>query len=230
MSGEEVTVVLAHAAWLDGSIWSRVIERLRAAGRRSIAAPLPLTTLSDDVAALDRAIDRAGGSVVLVGHAYSGAVIGATRSDAVKGLVYANALAPDEGETVMDVFTYTASHPLAPQLSPDANGLMWLPEEAFGRAFAQQAKERDQTVLAAVQRPISIDCITVPVERPRWRDLPSWYLVAEEDRMIPRESHRFMADRMGASIVSRPLDHCPMLGDPDLLTEIIQSAIEARKI
>lgn len=224
---EDVTVVLAHAAWADGSSWARVIDRLRVAGVRSMAAPLPLTTLADDVAALDRVIDRAGGPVVLVGHAYSGAVIGATRRSGVKGLVYVNALVPDEGETVLDVFTRVAPHEKAPQVAPGADGLIWLPEDAFGQAFAQQAPEREQAVLAAVQRPISIQCITEPVERPRWRDLPSWYLVAEEDRMIPVDNQRFMAGRIGATVAAYPVDHCPMLGAPAWVSELILAAVRA---
>jgi pimeloyl-ACP methyl ester carboxylesterase len=227
MSSSDVTVVLAHAAWADGSSWSRVIDRLRAAGQRSVAAPLPLTSLLDDVAALGRAIERVDGRVVLVGHAYSGAVIGAAGSDRVKGLVYVNSLVPDEGETVLDVSTRVAPHPMAPQVAPGADGLIWLPAEAFAQAFAQQAPEREQAVLAAVQRPISIDCITVPVARPSGRDLPSWYLIAEEDRMIPAENQRFMADRTGATIASYPLDHCPMLGASELVADMIMSAVRA---
>jgi pimeloyl-ACP methyl ester carboxylesterase len=227
MSSKDVTVILAHAAWADGSSWSRVIDRLRSAGQHAIAAPLPLTSLADDAAALDRVIERVGGPVVLVGHAYSGAVIGATRSDAVKALVYVNALVPAEGETVLDVFTRTAPHPLAPQVAPDENGLIWLPEDAFARAFAPQASHREQAVLAAVQRPISIACITVPVERPAWRDRPSWYLVAEEDRMISAENQRFMAGRIGATVAAFPLDHCPMLGAPEQVAETILAAVRA---
>jgi pimeloyl-ACP methyl ester carboxylesterase len=225
MDRNDITVVLAHAAWTDGSSWSRVIERLHAAGERAIAAPLPLTSLADDVEALGRIIDRAGGQVILVGHAYSGAVIGATQSDAVKALVYVNALVPDEGETVLDVFTRTAPHPLAPQVAPDKNGLIWLPEEAFAQAFAPQATQREQVVLAAVQRPISIGCITVPVARPAWHDHPSWYLIAEEDHMISAENQRFMAERIGATIVAYPLDHCPMLSAPEHVSEMILAAV-----
>jgi pimeloyl-ACP methyl ester carboxylesterase len=227
MDNNKVTVVLAHAAWADGSSWSHVIDRLHSSGQRAIAAPLPLTSLADDVEALGRVVDRAGGQVVLVGHAYSGAVIGATRSDAVKALVYVNALVPEEGEAVLDVFTRTAPHPLAPQVTPDENGLIWLPEQAFAQAFAPQATQREQIVLAAVQRPISIACITVPVARPAWHDHPSWYLVAEEDRMISAENQRFMAERIGATIASYPLDHCPMLGAPDRVAEMIRTAVRA---
>jgi pimeloyl-ACP methyl ester carboxylesterase len=224
---EKATVILVHGAWADGSSWSRVIGELRAQGLHAIAAPLPLTTLADDVAALVRVIERAGDPVVLVGHAYAGAVVGATRHANVKSLVYVAALAPDEGETVADVFTRTAPHPLAPQVAPDANGLMWLPEEAFANAFAPQASADEQAVLAAVQRPIAIDCITVPVGRPRWRDLPSWYLVSEEDRLISGENQRFMAGRMGAAIVSHPLDHSPMIAAPAAVTAVIRSALSA---
>ena len=104
MSVNDVSVVLVHGAWADGSSWSKVIGPLRAEGVRVVAAPLPLTSLADDVAALDRTLERIEGPVVLVGHAYAGAVIAATRDEKVKSLVYVAALAPDEGETVADVF------------------------------------------------------------------------------------------------------------------------------
>src|SRR5579864_7357525 len=114
MPGENVNVVLVHGAWADGSSWAKVIAPLAASGVKAVAAPLPLTSFRDDVAALDRTLERTEGPVVLAGHAYAGAVIGATRSDKVKALVYVAALAPDEGETVMDVFTRGAPHADAP--------------------------------------------------------------------------------------------------------------------
>ena len=95
------------------------------------APPLPLTSFQDHVAALDRTLERATGPVVLVGHAYAGAVVAATRSEKVKALAYVAALAPDEGETVAEVFYRVKPHPQAPQLAPDAHGLIYLPETAF---------------------------------------------------------------------------------------------------
>src|SRR6266436_724289 len=100
MSPGDVSVVLAHGAWADGSSWSKVIGLLTAGGARVVAAPLPLVSLADDVAAVNRVLERIEGPVVLVGHAYAGAVIGATRSEKIKSLVYVAALAPDAGETV----------------------------------------------------------------------------------------------------------------------------------
>src|ERR1700710_2146452 len=168
MSRNEVSVVLAHGAWADGSSWSKVSGPLQAEGIRVVAAPLPLTSLADDVAALDRTLERIDGPVVLVGHAYAGAVIAATRSEKVRSLVYVAALAPDEGETVADVFYRTDPHPLAPKLAPDEHGLIYLPDTAFGAAFAQNATAEELAVLAAVQRPISPACITVAVKRQLW--------------------------------------------------------------
>jgi pimeloyl-ACP methyl ester carboxylesterase len=115
-------VVLVHGAWADGSSWSRVITGLRQAGTPVIAAPIPLTSLADDVDALNRTIDRTDGPVVVVGHAYAGGVIGATKHPPVQALVYVAALAPDEGETVADVFYRDPSHPDAPELKPDDHG------------------------------------------------------------------------------------------------------------
>jgi pimeloyl-ACP methyl ester carboxylesterase len=123
MSVNDVNVVLVHGAWADGSSWGKVINGLRFNGFNAVTAPLPLTTLADDVAAVDRTLERVEGPVVLVGHAYAGAVIGSTRDPKVKALVYIAALAPTEGETVADVFYRMAPHPKAPKLGPDNHGL-----------------------------------------------------------------------------------------------------------
>jgi pimeloyl-ACP methyl ester carboxylesterase len=225
MAMNDATVVLVHGAWADGSSWAKVIAPLAASGVKAVAAPLPLTSFRDDVAALDRALDRVQGSVVLAGHAYAGGVIGATRSDKVKALVYVAALAPDEGETVADVFSRGAPHPQAPKLVPNAHGLIYLPETAFAGAFAQNATKEELAVLAAVQRPISPACITVKMERPLWKDRPAWFLVAEQDRMIVEDNHRFMAARMKAKVRSHPVDHTPLVTAPSTVVDIIREAI-----
>ncbi|MBV8474114.1 MAG: alpha/beta hydrolase [Hyphomicrobiales bacterium] len=219
-----MTIVLAHGAWADGSSWREVIAPLEADGLDVVAAPLPLTSLQDDVAALERLLERVEGPVVLVGHAYAGAVIGEARSDKVRALVYVAALAPEEGETVADVFYRGEPHPLAPKLAPDAHGLIWLPREAFAAAFAQNASEEALEWLAAVQRPIAVPSISTPVGRPRWKDLPAWYLLAEDDRMIRRETQAFMAERMKAAIVARPVDHTPSVTAPSAVVEIVLAA------
>ena len=227
MAASNVSVVLAHGAWADGSSWARVITALKSEGANVVAAPLPLTSLPDDVAALERTNDRVGGPIVLAGHAYAGAVIAESKCDRVKALVYVTALAPDEGEKVADVFYRAVPHPLAPKLAPDDSGLIWLPEGAFASAFAQHASREDLAVLAAVQRPISPACITVGVGRPRWKDLPSWFLLAEDDRMIVPETQRFMAARMKATIKAHAVDHTPIVTAPSAVTDIIREAMAA---
>jgi pimeloyl-ACP methyl ester carboxylesterase len=215
MKHAEITLVLVHGAWADGSSWSKIITGLRSRGIKAVAAPLPLTSYKDDVRILNWTIARIGGPVLLVGHAYAGSVIGAADPAGVKGLVYVAALAPDEGETVADVFYRNEPHPKAPKLAPDENGLIWLPEEAFANAFAQHATAEELSVLAAVQRPISLACITVKVARPLWKTLPTHYLIAQEDRMIIEKTQVFMAERMRAKMIRSATDHIPSVTAPD---------------
>ena len=230
MATTKVSAVLVHGAWADGSSWAKVVIGLRSNGIEAVTAPLPLTTLSDDMAALDRTLERIEGPVVLVGHAYAGAVIAATRDEKVKSLVYVAALAPDEGETVADVFYRAEPHPQAPKLAPDNHGAIWLPESAFADAFAQHASTAEQWMLAAVQRPIAVACIGVKVSRPLWKDRPSWYLVAEQDRMIMPDTQRFMAQRMKATVRSHPVDHAPIITASDVVVDIIRDAMHAAMI
>ena len=225
MSPHDVGAVLVHGAWADGSSWAKIIAPLAAEGIKVVAAPLPLTSFRDDVAALDRTLERVTGPIVLAGHAYAGAVIAATRSDKIRALVYVAALAPDEGETVVDVFYRTAPHPQAPKLAPDGNGLIYLAEAAFAAAFAPHVSREELAVLASVQRPISPACLTVGMERPLWRDRPSWFLVAEQDRMIVQENQRFMAERMKARVHSHAVDHAPLVTAPSYVLDVIREAI-----
>jgi pimeloyl-ACP methyl ester carboxylesterase len=221
---KNATVVLVHGAWADGSSWNRVILPLLRQGLKVICAPIPLTSLSDDVAALHRVLGRTDGAVLLAGHAYAGAVIGATTDEKVRALVYIAALAPDEGETVAQVFYREEPHPQAPHLQPDVDGFIWMSQEGFQNAFAQNAPDDVKAVTASVQRPIAVRCIQEPAPKPAWRTKPSWFLIAEEDRMINPKTQRFMAERMGAKVRTHPVDHTPLLTAPELVVDIIGEA------
>jgi pimeloyl-ACP methyl ester carboxylesterase len=124
MSQNSTSVILTHGAWADGSSWAKVILPLEQHGLRVIAAPIPLTSLSNDVAALTHVIERMSGPVILAAHAYAGAVISGVDNERVKSLVYIAALTPEQGETVGDVFYRGTPHPKAPRLAPDPNGLI----------------------------------------------------------------------------------------------------------
>ena len=221
MSTTDVSVVLVHGAWADGSSWAKVIAPLAAEGIAVTAPSLPLTSFQDDVAAVERALERASGPVVLAGHAYGGAVVSAVRSDKVKALVYVAAGAPDEGETVLEAF-YGAE---PPPLEPDRHGGIHLPGPAFAAAFAPDAAPDEQAVLAAVQRPVSTACITVPLARPLWRDVPAWFLVAEQDRLLSPERQLFMARRMKARLHSFAVDHVPLVSAPWAVLSVLREAI-----
>src|SRR5947199_5356888 len=149
--------ILVHGAWADGSSWNKVTRDLQARGFRVVSAQLPLTSLSEDVAAVRRYIARENGPVVLVGHSYGGAVITAAGADnpKVTALVYIAAIVPDKGETVGEIFGRAAPHPKAPALQPDKNGLLWVNAETFRDAIAPNAVAEESMLLAVNQKPIA---------------------------------------------------------------------------
>lgn len=218
------TAILVHGAWADGSCWSNVILPLERHGLKVICAPIPLTSLTEDASALARALERTTGPVVLAAHAYGGAVIGAVNEERVKSLVFIAALAPDVGEPVAKVFYRDEPHPQAPHLAPDKHGFLWMPEDGFSRAVAHNASDDQTRIMAAAQRPIAMKCIEQPGPTPAWKAKPSWFLLAEEDRMINPKTQRFMADRMGATVQSKRVDHSPMYTAAGLVVELILEA------
>jgi pimeloyl-ACP methyl ester carboxylesterase len=221
---ENSTVVVAHGAWADGSSWKEVILPLDKQGLQVVAAPLPLSSLSDDIVALNRIIARTKGPVIVAGHAYAGAVIAGVNDERVKALVYVAALAPDEGETVAAVFYRDEAHPQAPKLAPDKDGWIWMPEEGFSNAFAHHATADQIALCKAVQRPIALKCIQEPAPKPAWKSKPTWFLIAEEDRMINPKTQHFMANRMKARTHTFAVDHTPLLTAPGKVMEIIIAA------
>jgi pimeloyl-ACP methyl ester carboxylesterase len=220
-------IVLVHGAWADGSCWRNVILPLEQHGLRVICAPIPMTSLTNDATALGWALERTSGPVLLVGHAYSGAVIAAVREERVKSLVYVAALAPDEGETVAKVFYRDPKPQESPKLAPDAHGFIWIPDGGFRQAVAHKASAEQTRIAQAVQRPISVQCIQEPGPAPAWKTKPSWFLIAEEDRMINPQTQHFMADRMRAKVHSHRVDHSPMYSEPQLVIDVILEAARA---
>jgi pimeloyl-ACP methyl ester carboxylesterase len=227
MPNSKITVVLVHGAWAECASWTEIILPLQEQGLGVVCAPIPLTSLGDDVRVLDRVLARIGGDIVLVGHAYAGAVIGATRNERVKLLVYVAALAPDEGETAAEVFYREPPHAQAPKLAPDDGGFIWMPPEGFQHAFAQDATPDLKSVLLATQRPINVSCIQEKAPRPLWKDKPVWFLIAENDRMIPAKTQHFQAGRMGATVRAHTVDHSPMLTAPGTVVDVLLEAIRS---
>ncbi len=222
----DATVALVHGAWADGSSWNRVTEHLQGKGFNVVAAQIPLTSFSDDVAVLRKVLLRQESPVVLAGHSYGGAVItaAAANNPNVKALVYIAAIVPDEGETVGDVFHRVPPHPSAPKLQPDADGFLWLNVDAYHTAVAPDASSSETALMAATQKPIALKCLEEPMTKRAWREKPTWFLIAEKDRMVSPETQRFTADRMKSKFVSLPVDHTPLASKPDAVAELISAA------
>jgi pimeloyl-ACP methyl ester carboxylesterase len=220
------TVVLVHGAWADGSSWNKVTEELQRKGLNVVAAQIPLTSFRDDVEVLRKVLLRQESPVVLVGHSYGGAVVtaAAASNPNVKALVYIAGIVPDEGETVGDVFHRVAPHPSAPKLQPDADGFLWLNVDAFRAGVAPDASLSETALMAATQKPISVSCLGEPIGKPAWKEKPSWFLIAEKDRMVSPETQRFTAARMKSKVVSLPVDHTPLASRPDVVVELISEA------
>src|SRR5262249_18605036 len=192
---------------------------------KTISAQLPLTSLAEDIDALNRTLERTSGPVVLVGHAYAGAVISAMKKDRVKALVYIAALAPDESETVANVFYRSPPHPDAPRLTPDAHGFLWMPEEGFRQAVAHNASTEEIAVLATAQRPIALGGMKRPVPLRDGKSKASVFRLAEGDRRITRGPQLFRGDGMRARVRSCKTDHSPMLPAPNLVVDTTREAV-----
>jgi pimeloyl-ACP methyl ester carboxylesterase len=223
------TVVLVHAAWADASSWNKVIPPLQRNPMPVVAVQIPLTSLSDDVATVRRTLKKVSGPVVLVGHSYGGAVITAAASGNpnVKALVYIAAMAPDEGETVGELLHRAAPHASAPGLVPDEDGFLWMSAKGFADAVAHESSADDALLMAATQKPIAIKCVQEQMTKPAWKEKPSWFLLAERDRMIAPETQRFMAHRTGGHILAMEVDHTPLASAPDRVVAIITEAVDA---
>jgi pimeloyl-ACP methyl ester carboxylesterase len=220
-----------HAAWADGSSWAKVIVQLHRLGFPVVSAQIPLTSLTDDVLALRRVLGKMSGPVVLAAHSYAGAPITAAAfgQHNVKALVFIAAIAPDETETVGQLFHRAEPHPNAPQLVPDEDGFIWMPVEGFANAVAHEATPEETALMTAAQKPIALKCLGEPMTKPAWREKPSWYLLAEKDRMISPVTQRFMAERMKANIDAQPVDHTPLTSAPEKVVRVIVAAADGTR-
>ena len=227
---EDLTAVLVHAAWADASSWNKVTPALRKQGLQVRSAQIPLTSLTDDVAALKRLLVKVERPVLLVGHSYAGAVItaAATNDPNVKALIYIAAIVPDENESVGTLFQRAEPQPSTrPQIAPDPDGFLWLPEGAFAQAVAPDASAEETALMDINQHPIALRCLAEPVTEPAWKQKPSWFLLAMKDRMISPGTQRFMAERIGARVHSFDVDHTPLASAPEAVARIIFEAADA---
>ncbi len=232
------TVVLVHGAWADGSGWNKVVARLQRAGYPVRVPPNPLRSLPGDSATVASFLSTIPGPIVLVGHSYGGAVItnAATGNANVKALVYVDAFAPDQGETVFPlagadsalaadpatVFDFVP-YPGAPAGDVD----LYLKKDVFLTSFANGVPAHEASILYATQRPIAFSAGSQPSGVPAWKTKPSWYLLGTRDKIITPSAQQFMADRAGSRIVKVKAGHLSLVSHPGAVTDLIVRAARA---
>jgi pimeloyl-ACP methyl ester carboxylesterase len=232
------TIVLVHGAWADGSSWSAVGDRLQRAGYPVRIPPNPLRNLTTDGQTIADFLATISGPIVLVGHSYGGAVItqAATGNPNVKALVYEDAFAPDQGETIFPlagadsalnadpatVFDFVP-YPGAPAGDVD----LYLKKDTFLTAFADGVPRQKALSLYAAQRPIAFSAGSTPAGVPAWKTIPSWYVLGTQDQIITPAAQRSMAERAGARITEVRAGHLALITDPDMVTRVIVQAVDA---
>jgi pimeloyl-ACP methyl ester carboxylesterase len=222
-------IVLVHGAWADGSSWSAVIEHLQADGYRVTAPQFSMTRLADDVARLRQVLTRQNAPTVVVGHSYGGQIITAlgTETPNVAGLVYIAGFGLDEGESIGALLAQAPPGPALAHVDVDQHSFAWLPEDDFVNHFAADVDPAKAKVMFAVQQPLHWSALEEVIGVPAWRSLPSWFLVAEGDQVIPPDAQRQFAARMGATTVEVPTNHVAMVARPDEAIRLIRMAAEA---
>src|SRR5262247_814830 len=223
------TIVFVHGLWADGSSWNKLINPLVDKGYKVISVQNPTTSLEDDVAATKRAIDRAGGDVILVGHSWGGSVITEAGADPrVKALVYIAAFAPDKGETAASLGESVAPT-ILPGFIQNANGYLTLSREGVAKAFAGDLSPKEQDLVYAVQPPASQKVFGDVGVNAAWKTKPSWYVVASEDNAINPELEKRMAKRANAKTTILKSSHVAMLSKPnEVLAVILDAAASVR--
>jgi pimeloyl-ACP methyl ester carboxylesterase len=237
-SGPKPTVVLVHGGWDNSTGWNAVVERLVRSGYPVIAPANPLRSLDSDAEYVSSILDTIEGPVVLVGHSYGGAVItnAAVGHDNVEALVYIAGFAPAAGESLFQLVTMNPGSEIGPgtlitrpyPLPDGTQGTdLYLTREGLGTAFAADVPRRVADQMHATQRPFSEAAFGSPSSEPAWETIPSWYLVATQDRAIPPATQRFMAERAGAHTSEVNASHVPQISQPNATVQVITQAADS---
>jgi pimeloyl-ACP methyl ester carboxylesterase len=226
----EITVVLVHGGFVDGSGWESVYKILRKDGYTVSIVQNPTLSLADDVAATKRIIAAQNGAsqngrVILVGHSYGGVVITEAGNDPkVAGLVYVTAFAPDKGESVSSLIKAPQPGAPVPPILPPQDGYLFLDKAKFPASFAADVEAERAAFMADSQVPWGVEALSGTIIEPAWKTKPSWYLVATDDKMIPPAAQRFMAKRAGSTVVEVGGSHAIYMSQPNAVAALIEKA------
>ncbi|MCY1291211.1 Pyrethroid hydrolase [compost metagenome] len=221
------SVVIVHGAFADGSDWARVVPLLQAEGIKVTVVQNPLTSLADDVAATQRALNNQDGDVVLVGHSWGGTVISQAGTDKkVRSLVYVAAFAPNAGQNTKELYNGYPSPPGVSQIAADKNGYLYLTPQGMATDFAQDLSREQAAVMAATQGPIRAAAFEEKTSAAAWQGKPSWYVVSNQDRMIQPDLQRAFAKKIGASVTQLDASHVPQQSRPAEVAKVIIQAVQ----
>jgi pimeloyl-ACP methyl ester carboxylesterase len=220
-------VVLVHGGFVDGSGWEGVYQMLKKDGYNVSIVQNPTLSLADDVAATKRIIAMQDGPVILVGHSYGGVVITEAGNDPkVERLVYIAAFAPDKGESVDALIKDPLPGAPVPPILPPQDGFLFLDEEKFHASFAADVDAKLANFMAASQVPWGVGALSGTITEPAWKNKPSWYLIATEDKMIPPAAQQFMSKRAGSTIAESRGSHAIYVSQPRAVASLIERAAE----
>jgi pimeloyl-ACP methyl ester carboxylesterase len=218
-------VVLVHGGFVDGSGWQGVYDLLKADGFNVSVVQNQTLSLESDVETTHNVLDAQDGPAILVGHSYGGVVITEAGShDNVAGLVYIAAFAPDAGESVNALIADPPPGAPVPPILPPENGFLFLDREKFADSFAADVAPDLAAFMADSQVPWGVEALNGTVSEPAWRNKPSWYLVASEDRMIPPPAQRAMSERAGSTVAEAPGSHSIYVSQPRVVADLIEQA------
>ncbi len=218
-------VVLVHGGFVDGSGWQGVYDRLTADGFNVSVVQNQTLSLESDVETTTNALDLQDGPAILVGHSYGGAVITeAGTHEAVAGLVYITAFAPDQGESVSTLIADPPRGAPVPPILPPQDGFLFLDRDKFAEAFAADLPANQAAFMADSQVPWGVEALNGTITDPAWRSKQSWYLIATDDRMIPPPAQRMMAERAGATTTEAPGSHAIYVSQPAAVADLIAHA------
>jgi pimeloyl-ACP methyl ester carboxylesterase len=230
MSTDTTNIVLVHGAWSDGSVWRKVIPILKYAGHKVVAVQLPFQSLTNDVYTVKNAIEYIGGPTILVGHSYGGEVISnaAYNNPKVKGLVYLAAFAPDEGESLGTYVDSTIQYPKE-FFVPDNGGCIYINTTMFREFMAHDIDLSEADVWAVIQKPMRQSIFTEKSGPPAWKQLPTWYQISEDDRMIPPDVQHAFAKQINATTLSLKASHSFFVSHPNEIADFILNATKESK-
>jgi pimeloyl-ACP methyl ester carboxylesterase len=221
---EKPTIIFVHGIWADGSSFNAQIEALQTKGYQVMSVQNPVTSLADDVAATQRAIDQVKGKVILVGHSWGGMVISQAGNDPkVVGLVYLAAYGPEAGESIALVSANAPKTQLVKYLAP-TGGYVYISQEGVKNVFADDLTPKQQVSIFATQTPAFNTVFDDKSGEPAWKTKSSWYVLAKNDKTINPDLQRFMAKRMKSKIIELPSSHVVMLSHPTEVLRVIEEA------